>query len=154
MTPNKIVAERKSAAEALCAYALLAAAGFGAVANPEEGHAQQALEEIVVTAERRELNLQDVADCRDGVLRRGPCDQGHRHDSRRAAGRAERDDHDVQPLHVHQHPRCRSRQSAPTSNPGVAYYVDGMFIPHEQFICAVVLRHRIHRSACAVRRAR
>ena len=25
-------------------------------------------------------------------------------------------------------------QSAPTSNPGVAYYVDGMFIPHEQFI--------------------
>lgn len=25
-------------------------------------------------------------------------------------------------------------QSAPTSNPGVAYYVDGVFIPHEQFI--------------------
>jgi iron complex outermembrane receptor protein len=25
-------------------------------------------------------------------------------------------------------------QSAPTSNPGVAYYIDGMFIPHEQFI--------------------
>jgi len=25
-------------------------------------------------------------------------------------------------------------QSAPTSSPGVAYYVDGVFIPHEQFI--------------------
>jgi iron complex outermembrane receptor protein len=23
-------------------------------------------------------------------------------------------------------------QSAPTSNPGVAYYIDGMFIPHER----------------------
>ena len=25
-------------------------------------------------------------------------------------------------------------QSAPTSNPGVAYYIDGVLIPHEQFI--------------------
>lgn len=25
-------------------------------------------------------------------------------------------------------------QSAPTSNPGVAYYIDGQLIPHEQFI--------------------
>ena len=38
-------------------------------------------------------------------------------------------------------------QSAPTSNPGVAYYIDGVFFPHEQFIAPVVLRFRLDRSA-------
>ena len=134
MTPNKIVAERKSAAEALCSYALLAAAGFGAVSNPEEGHAQQALEEIVVTAERREQNLQDVPIAATVFS------------ADDLAAKGIDTIHDVQQFVPNTTIMTYNRStfinirgvglavSAPAANPGVAYYIDGVFVAKEQLV--------------------
>src|SRR5690348_10608798 len=92
------------------------------------------LDEVVVTAERREVNLQDV-----------PASATVLSAEDLAAGGVDNiiDIQTVAPsVAINTYNRSTFinirgvgiAQSAPTSNPGVAYYIDGMFIPHEQFI--------------------
>lgn len=92
------------------------------------------LDEVVVTAERREINLQEVP-ASATVLST---------EDLAAAGVDNIIDIQTVAPSVAINTYNRSTfinirgvgiaQSAPTSNPGVAYYIDGMFIPHEQFI--------------------
>ena len=92
------------------------------------------LDEVIVTAERREVNLQDVP-ASATVLS--------------AADLAAKGIDNVIEIQtvapsvaINTYNRSTFinirgvgiAQSAPTSNPGVAYYIDGMYIPHEQFI--------------------
>src|SRR5690349_16081279 len=92
------------------------------------------LDEVVVTAERREENLQNV-----------PASATVLSAEDLAAGGVDNiiDIQTVAPsVAINTYNRSTFinirgvgvAQSAPTSNPGVAYYIDGMFIPHEQFI--------------------
>ena len=92
------------------------------------------LDEVVVTAERREVNLQEV-----------PASATVLSAEALAAGGVDNviDIQSVAPsVAINTYNRSTFvnirgvgiAQSAPTSNPGVAYYIDGMFIPHEQFI--------------------
>ena len=100
------------------------------------------LDEVVVTAERREVNLQDVPASATVLTA----------DDLAAKGVDNVIDIQTVAPSVAINTYNRSTfinirgvgiaQSAPTSNPGVAYYIDGMFIPHEQFIAQIVLRHR------------
>jgi len=92
------------------------------------------LDEVIVTAERREQNLQDVP-ISATVLSAGDLDR-----------RGVTDLNDIQTVApavainvVNRSTFVNIRgvgiaQSAPTSNPGVAFYIDGQLIPHEQFI--------------------
>jgi iron complex outermembrane recepter protein len=92
------------------------------------------LEEVVVTAERREVNLQDVPASATVLTA----------EALAASGVDNVIDIQMVAPSVAINTYNRSTfvnirgvgiaQSAPTSNPGVAYYIDGMFIPHEQFI--------------------
>ena len=93
-----------------------------------------ALEEVVVTAERREVSLQDVPASATVLNAEALASQGVR---------SVIDIQQVAPsVAINTYNRSTFinirgvgiGQSAPTSNPGVAYYIDGMFIPHEQFI--------------------
>ncbi|MGH1472286.1 MAG: TonB-dependent receptor [Cellvibrionaceae bacterium] len=105
------------------------------VAIAQEGTQQRsALEEIVITAERREVNLQDTPISAsvlsaDALIEKGVDNL--------------QDIQQVAPsIAINSYNRSTFinirgvgiAQSAPTSNPGVAYYVDGVLIPHEQFI--------------------
>jgi len=112
----------------LLATSPLALAQAGAEAS------SQVLEEVVVTAERREENLQNV-----------PASATVLTAAALAAGGVDNviDIQTVAPsVAINTYNRSTFinirgvgiAQSAPTSNPGVAYYIDGMFIPHEQFI--------------------
>jgi iron complex outermembrane receptor protein len=102
-------------------------------------HAQQvtpgsALEEVVVTAERREVNLQDVPASATVMTANSLAAQGIDNviDLQQAAPSVS-----INTYNRSTFINIRGvgiAQSAPTSNPGVAYYIDGMFIPHEQFI--------------------
>ncbi|HEV7631853.1 MAG TPA: TonB-dependent receptor [Steroidobacteraceae bacterium] len=103
-------------------------------AGTPAGEREGGLEEIIVTAERREQNLQDVPIAAtvlnaDELARRGVSDLS--------------DIQQVAPsIAINAYNRSTFvnirgvgiAQSAPTSNPGVAYYIDGQLIPHEQFI--------------------
>jgi iron complex outermembrane recepter protein len=92
------------------------------------------LEEVVVTAERREVNLQDVPASATVLT------------AEALAAKGVDNVIDLQSVAPSVAINTYNRstfinirgvgigQSAPTSNPGVAYYIDGMFIPHEQFI--------------------
>lgn len=92
------------------------------------------LDQIIVTAERREQNLQDVP-VSATVL-----------SGEQLAQRGVVNLNDVQQVAPSIAINTFNRstfinirgvgiaQSAPTSNPGVAYYIDGQLIPHEQFI--------------------
>ena len=94
----------------------------------------QELEEVVVTAERREVNLQDVPASATVLT------------AEEVAAKGVDNVLDIQTVAPSVSINTYNRstfinirgvgisQSAPTSNPGVAYYIDGMFIPHEQFI--------------------
>lgn len=112
---------------------VIAAAGgiasFSALAQTESQ-----LEEIVITAERREVNLQDTPISAtvlsaDALVKKGVDNIS--------------EIQQVAPsIAINQYNRSTFinirgvgiAQSAPTSNPGVAYYIDGVLIPHEQFI--------------------
>jgi len=105
---------------------------FGAQTGVDEG--SQDLEEVVVTAERREMNLQEVPISATVLTAEMLAVKGVDNVI---------DLQTVAPsLAINTYNRSTFinirgvgiAQSAPTSNPGVAYYVDGMFIPHEQFI--------------------
>lgn len=96
--------------------------------------ASSGLQEIVVTAERREQSLQDVPISAtvltgDDLEKKGVVNIN--------------DIQQVAPsIAINSFNRSTFinirgvgiAQSAPTSNPGVAYYIDGQLIPHEQFI--------------------
>ena len=108
------------------------ASAFGAQTGVDEG--SQDLEEVVVTAERREMNLQEVPISATVLTAEMLAVKGVDNVI---------DLQTVAPsLAINTYNRSTFinirgvgiAQSAPTSNPGVAYYVDGMFIPHEQFI--------------------
>ena len=92
------------------------------------------LEEVIVTAERRQVNLQDVPASATVLTAESLAAKGIDNVIELQA---------VAPsVAINTYNRSTFinirgvgiSQSAPTSNPGVAYYVDGMFIPHEQFI--------------------
>ncbi len=100
-------------------------------------HAQTAtsvLEEIVVTAERREVNLQEVPASAtvltaDSLARQGIDNVIEIQQAAPAVA--------INTYNRSTFINIRGvgiAQSAPTSNPGVAFYVDGVFIPHEHFI--------------------
>lgn len=103
-------------------------------AQPGAAGGFQDLQEVVVTAERREVSLQEVPASATVLNADALAAQGV--DS-------VLDLQNVAPsVAINTYNRSTFinirgvgiSQSAPTSNPGVAYYIDGMFIPHEQFI--------------------
>ncbi|MFC3096249.1 TonB-dependent receptor [Alteraurantiacibacter palmitatis] len=113
----------------LCGASVPAMAQAVASASTDAG-----LDAIIVTAERREQNLQDVP-ISATVL-----------SGEQLAQRGVVNLNDVQQVAPSIAINTFNRstfinirgvgiaQSAPTSNPGVAYYIDGQLIPHEQFI--------------------
>ena len=120
---------------ALPAPRVAAAVAFAlAVANFAQAADEVTLDEVIVTAERREQNLQDVA-ISATVLSASDLEK-----------RGVTDLNDIQQVApavainvVNRSTFVNIRgvgiaQSAPTSNPGVAFYIDGQLIPHEQFI--------------------
>ena len=109
------------------------ASGHVLAAEPNAAEMQE-LEEVVVTAERREVNLQDVPASATVLTAEALASKGVANVL---------DIQNVAPsVAINTYNRSTFinirgvgiGQSAPTSNPGVAYYIDGMFIPHEQFI--------------------
>lgn len=92
------------------------------------------LETIVVTAERREQSLQDVPISAtifssNEIARRGIANVADIQQSAPSIA--------INTVNRSTFINIRGvgiAQSAPTSNPGVAYYIDGQLIPHEQFI--------------------
>ncbi len=116
------------------AMLLLAGTSAPALAQAEAATSGGTLSEIVVTAERREQNLQDVP-ISATVL------SGEELQKR---GVTNLNDIQLVAPSIAINTFNRSTfinirgvgiaQSAPTSSPGVAYYVDGQLIPHEQFI--------------------
>ncbi len=126
----------------IAAIASAVAAALSQGAYVQSAHAQSdgaqtsrvVLEEVIVSAERREVNLQDVP-ISATVLTGAALD-------------AQGIDNIVEIQQVAPSVAINTynrstfinirgvgiAQSAPTSNPGVAYYIDGVFIPHEQFI--------------------
>ena len=126
----------------------LAVAQAGAQDGPPE------LDEVVVTAERREVNLQDVpasatvlsaeALAAGGVdnvidIQTVAPERGHQH---------------LQPLDVHQHPRRRHRAVRADLESGRGLLHRRDVHPARTVHRAVVLRHRVRSKCCAVRRAR
>jgi iron complex outermembrane receptor protein len=110
-----------------------------ALALADAAYAQQAaepagLEEIVVTAERREQRLQEVPISAtvlsaNEIARRGVQDISNLQQVAPSVA--------INVVNRSVFVNIRGvgiAQSAPTSNPGVAYYIDGQLIPHEQFI--------------------
>jgi iron complex outermembrane receptor protein len=103
-------------------------------AQAQTAQADVALEEIIVTAERREQSLQEVpisATVLSGaeLERRGVVNLN---DIQQVAPSIA-----INTFNRSTFVNIRGvgiAQSAPTSNPGVAYYIDGQLIPHEQFI--------------------
>nr|WP_298728200.1 TonB-dependent receptor [uncultured Steroidobacter sp.] len=116
--------------------AVVVAAVLGKAALAQQGAAptQSVLEEVLVTAERREVSLQDTPASATVLSADALAAQGVDNVS---------EIQNVAPsVAINTYNRSTFinirgvgiSQSAPTSNPGVAYYVDGVFIPHEQFI--------------------
>ena len=113
----------------------VAAAVSLALAAPVTRAAEEdVLEEIIVTAERRAQNLQDIPIAAtvfsgEELERRGVTDLN---DIQTVAPSVA-----INVVNRSTFVNIRGvgiAQSAPTSSPGVAYYIDGQLIPHEQFI--------------------
>ncbi|HEY5807390.1 MAG TPA: TonB-dependent receptor [Povalibacter sp.] len=114
--------------------ALAVATALGCSAHAQDLAQRSALEEVVVTAERRDINLQDVPASATVLTASALAAQGIDNviDLQQAAPSVA-----INTYNRSTFINIRGvgiAQSAPTSNPGVAYYIDGMFIPHEQFI--------------------
>jgi iron complex outermembrane receptor protein len=113
------------------AAAVALALGLSSIARAAD---EVTLDEVIVTAERREQNLQDIP-ISATVLSAADLEK-----------RGVTDLNDIQQVApavainvVNRSTFINIRgvgiaQSAPTSNPGVAFYIDGQLIPHEQFI--------------------
>jgi iron complex outermembrane receptor protein len=118
------------------AIAALGVATMSGLASAQSGgdSGRSALEEVVVTAERREVSLQDVPASATVLTADALAEQGVDNiiDIQQVAPSVA-----INTYNRSTYINIRGvgiGQSAPTSNPGVAYYIDGMFIPHEQFI--------------------
>jgi len=106
----------------------VAIAQTGAPSDPPD------LEEVIVTAERRDVNLQDVPASATVLTAEALASKG--------VDNVIEIQNVAPSVAINTYNRSTFinirgvgiSQSAPTSNPGVAYYVDGSFIPHEQFI--------------------
>jgi iron complex outermembrane receptor protein len=100
----------------------------------ETAQAGSTLEDIFITAERRDQSLQDVpisatVFSANEIARRGITNIA---DIQQAAPSVA-----INTVNRSTFINIRGvgiAQSAPTSNPGIAYYIDGQLIPHEQFI--------------------
>lgn len=108
--------------------------GKAALAQQQASTNPVGLEEVVVTAERREVNLQDTPASATVLSADALATQGIDNitEIQQAAPSVA-----INTYNRSTFINIRGvgiSQSAPTSNPGVAYYVDGVFIPHEQFI--------------------
>ncbi len=96
--------------------------------------AEPILEEVVITSERREVNLQDTpisasVFTAESIFQKGVdnIDEIQQFAPGLAINTYNRSTFiNIRGVGI--------AQSAPTSNPGVAYYLDGVFFPHEQFI--------------------
>ncbi|QAY76415.1 TonB-dependent receptor [Sphingosinicella sp. BN140058] len=110
--------------------------GPGAATNQpgDAAGSQDGLEEIVITAERREQSLQDIpisatVFSANEIARRGITNLADVQQSAPSVA--------INTVNRSTFINIRGvgiAQSAPTSNPGIAYYIDGQLIPHEQFI--------------------
>ena len=116
------------------AVLLLSGISAPALAQADAAEPTGGLSEIVVTAERREQNLQDIpisATVFSGeeLQKKGVTNLN---DIQQVAPSIA-----INTFNRSTFINIRGvgiAQSAPTSNPGVAYYIDGQLIPHEQFI--------------------
>ena len=113
---------------------LLAGTSLPALAQTADADKPEGLGEIVVTAERREQNLQDVPVSATVLTGEQLAQRGvaNLNDIQQVAPSVA-----INVLNRSTFVNIRGvgiAQSAPTSNPGVAYYIDGVLIPHEQFI--------------------
>ncbi|MBL4827118.1 MAG: TonB-dependent receptor [Spongiibacteraceae bacterium] len=113
---------------------VLATSVITAHAQAPEGSSRSSLEEIVITAERRVVSLQETPISATVLTSKALFEKGIDN-----LGQIQQ----VAPsLAINSYNRSTFinirgvgiAQSAPTSNPGVAYYLDGVLIPHEQFI--------------------
>lgn len=105
-----------------------------AQAGPDGVSADGGLNEIIVTAERRDQNLQDVSISATVLTGEQLQERGvtNLNDIQQVAPSIA-----INTFNRSTFVNIRGvgiAQSAPTSNPGVAYYIDGQLIPHEQFI--------------------
>lgn len=124
------VASRTLAATLLAGVALPGIA----FAQGQSGGESTTLDPVFITAERRDQNMQEVSI--SGTVLQG--------EELNKKGVQNIDDiqHVAPSVAINTYNRSTFinirgvgiAQSAPTSNPGVAYYVDGVLIPHEQFI--------------------
>lgn len=118
-----------AAAVALAVAQSIVAAPAGAAESDDV-----ALDEIVVTAERREQNLQEVP-ISASVFTAADLDRQGIVDLNDVQSAAPSIAINVVNRSTFVNIRgVGIAQSAPTSSPGVAYYIDGQLIPHEQFI--------------------
>jgi iron complex outermembrane receptor protein len=125
---------RKFMLAALLGSVSTTALSTSVLAQQQSAQADVALEEIIVTAERRAQNLQDVPISatiltaedldRKGVVNLADIQQVAPSIAINTFNRSTFVN--IRGVGI--------AQSAPTSNPGVAYYIDGQLIPHEQFI--------------------
>ncbi len=111
---------------------LLCGVAMPAMAQVET--AEGGLDQIIVTAERREQNLQDVPVSATVLTGEQLTQRGvvSLNDVQQVAPSVA-----INTFNRSTYINIRGvgiAQSAPTSNPGVAYYIDGQLIPHEQFI--------------------
>lgn len=126
---------RQSTSPRSISLAIVVAAILGQAALAQEvAPNQSVLEEVLVTAERREVSLQDTPASATVLTADALAAQGVDNVT---------EIQQVAPsVSINTYNRSTFinirgvgiSQSAPTSNPGVAYYIDGVFIPHEQFI--------------------
>ena len=125
----------RPAARRVCpALAFAIASVLAQAAHAQAEEKRQALEEVVVTAERREVNLQDTPISATVLTADSLATQGVKNilDIQQVAPSVV-----INAFNRSTFINIRGvgiGQSAPTSNPGVAYYIDGVFIPHEQYI--------------------
>lgn len=124
----------RSSLAAASAASFMAAGSAIAQSNTPAEPGSQELEEVLVTAERRAVNLQDVPASATVLTAEALASKG--------VDNVLEIQNVAPSVAINTYNRSTFinirgvgiSQSAPTSNPGVAYYVDGMFIPHEQFI--------------------
>lgn len=117
---------------AITATAITAATGLASFSALAQTESQ--LEEIVITSERRVSNLQDTPISATVLSAEGLIKKG--------IDNVDEIQQVAPSIAINTYNRSTFinirgvgiAQSAPTSNPGVAYYLDGVFFPHEQFI--------------------
>lgn len=114
-----------------CIASILVGTAVGVNAQSD---VKSGIEEVVITAERREVSLQDAPISATVLTGQALFEKG--------IDNLDEIQQIAPSLAINSYNRSTFinirgvgiAQSAPTSNPGVAYYLDGVFFPHEQFI--------------------